>query len=170
MNPIESFDIERQRLRDERQYQKQQQEQMRHLEHWNRTKADKEVEDEACFVDVELMDHLRSLMPKNPEPKPHLKVSSGSNCKNGTSLRIGRTGFKMRRKNRHQDLNEMSLMEREKLQREALMKSFWKRKDQPMTDEVYCQDIELINHIRFLMGKEPIETGNLKVKVIENGK
>ena len=114
MNPTESFDLERQRMRDERQYQ--QREQMRCLEKWSRTKSDKGVEDEVYYQDVELMDHLRSLMRKNPEPKSYLKAGPSSNCKNGTSTRIGRAGSKRHRK-RHRDFGDLSLIEREKLQR-----------------------------------------------------
>lgn len=71
--------------------------------------------------------------------------------------------------NTNRDFGDLSLMEREKLQREALERLAESQKGQLVTDEVYYEDVELMNHLRSLMHKHPKETGNLTTKVMDNG-
>lgn len=156
MSPTESYYQECQRIRNEHQYQRQQREQMRCLENSRLTGANSEV----YVEDVELMDHLRSLMGKKPVPRPDLKAGQDSNCKKPASTRTGT-------KREDRDFGDLSLKEQEKLQREALIKLTEKRKSQEFTGEVYVEDVELMDHLRSLMGKHPVETSNLTTKVIE---
>ena len=121
--------------------------------------------DEIYERDVELMDHLRSLMPKNPEPKPHLKASPGSNCKNATSARTGRTGSKRQRKQDREWCN-FNLLDHEKEQREFLM-NMSSEDRMELAKYYWDHNADLHNYLRSLMHKHPVETSNLKVKVNE---
>jgi hypothetical protein len=87
------------------------------------------------------------------------------NCKNATSTRTGDGSYNRRRK-QDREWCKFNLLDHEKEQREFLMNM--SREDRMELAKYYWEhNADLHNYLRSLMHKHPVETGDLKAKVIE---
>jgi hypothetical protein len=90
------------------------------------------------------------------------------NCKKGTSQKNSRSDPTRAKRQRKKDREwcKFNLLDHENEQREFLINM--SREDRMELAKYYWEhNADLHNHLRSLMHKHPVETGNLKLKVIE---